>query len=145
MRMCVDYRALNNVTTKQVYPLPRFDECLDRLSKAKVFSKINLQNGYHQVRLAKDDIPKTSFATRYGQFEFRVLPFGLCNAPATFQRMMNNILRPFIDKFVLVYLDDVLIYSATMEEHENHLQQVLETLRKHTYGQRRVSAHFSNQ
>ena len=131
LRMCIDYRALSNVTIKQRYLLPRLDECLDRLGNATIFSKIDLQNGYHQVRITEKDIPKMAFGTRYGQFEFRVLPFGLCNAPATFQRLMNDILQPYIDKFVIVYLDDILIFSRTKDDHQKHLRLVLTALKEH--------------
>lgn len=131
MRMCVDYRALNKATVKNRYALPRIDDLLDRMYKAKVFSKIDLLWGYHQVRVAPEDIPKTAFRTRYGHYEFTVLPFGLCNAPATFQRLMNDVLMPYLDDFCIVYLDDIAIYSASPEEHLVHLEKVLTKLREH--------------
>ncbi len=131
MRLCVDYRLLNAITIKNKYPLPRIDEMLDQLHGAKLFSKIDLQSGYHQIRIHPDDIEKTAFRTRYGLYHFLVLPFGLTNAPATFQFMMNNVLRPYLNKFVLVYLDDILIYSKTPEDHLKHIQLVLDILRKH--------------
>ena len=127
-RMCVDYRALNNVTVKNGYPLPKIQDCLDQIGSAKVFSKVDLLSGYWQIRVADADIPKTAFNTRIGKFEFRVLPFGLTNAPATFQTLMNDILRSCLDKFVVVYLDDILIYSQDEKGHMEHLKIVLQIL-----------------
>jgi hypothetical protein len=130
MRMCVDYRALNNITIKNSYPLPRVDEMFDRLRGAKFFSKIDLRSGYHQIRIAEGDAPKTAFRTRYGHFEFLVLPFGLTNAPGTFMHLMHETFREFLDDFVLVFLDDILIYSKTLADHKLHVEKVLSTLRK---------------
>lgn len=128
LRMCCDYRVLNSRTVKNRYPLPRIDELLDRLQGASVFTKLDLQSGYWQIRIKDEDIPKTAFRTRYGHFEWKVLPFGLTNAPATFQALMNRVLAPYLDRFVVVYLDDILIYSRSAEEHEQHLKLVLEAL-----------------
>lgn len=130
LRLCVDYRALNRVTSRNTHPLPRIDECLEQLGGARYFSSIDLRSGYHQVRIRDIDIPKTAFNTRYGSFEWQVLPFGLCNAPPTFQRLMNDTLGNCIDNFALVYLDDILIYSSTKEQHEQHVRHVLERLRQ---------------
>ena len=130
-RLCVDYRALNNITVKNKYPLPRVDDLLDKLHGAKVFSKIDLASGYHQVRLAEADVHKSAFRTRYGHYEYTVLPFGMCNAPATFMRLMHDIFMPYLDEFVIIYLDDLCIYSKSEEEHVEHVRKVLELLRKH--------------
>ena len=126
LRMCVDYLALNQVTVKDKYPLPRIDDLLDRLRGARVFSSLDLRSGYHQVRIADEDVPKTAFRTHNGLFEFKVLSFGLTNAPAVFQREMNKVFGHW--PFVLVYLDDLLVFSASEEEHVGHLQQVFALL-----------------
>ena len=129
-RLCIDYRALNEITIKNVYPLPRVDDLLNQLNGAKFFSKIDLRSGYHQVRIHEDDIAKTAFNTRYGHFEFCVLPFGLTNAPATFMHLMQSIFQPYLDKFVIIFLDDILIFSKDEESHRKHVKIVLDLLRK---------------
>ena len=124
LRMCVDYCALTQKTVKEKYPLPRFDDLLDRLQGASVFSSLDLQSGYHQIRIASEDASKTAFSTPLGLVEFCVLPFGLTNAPAAFQREMNRVVKGL--DFVLVYLDDILVFSKSELEHEQHLRVVLE-------------------
>ncbi|KAL0546161.1 hypothetical protein IC582_016067 [Cucumis melo] len=129
MRLCIDYRELNKVTVKNRYPLPRIDDLFDQLQGATVFSKIDLRSGYHQLRIKDEDIPKTAFRSRYGHYEFIVMSFGLTNAPAVFMDLMNRVFREFLDTFVIVFIDDILIYSKTEAEHEEHLHMVLQTLR----------------
>ncbi|GKC28474.1 putative reverse transcriptase domain-containing protein [Tanacetum coccineum] len=119
--MCIDYRELNKLTIKNYYPLYRIDDPFDQLQGSQYFSKIYLRSGYHQLRVHEDDILKTAFRTRYGHFEFTIMPFGLTNAPAVFMDLMNRVCRPYLDKFVIVFIDDILIYSKTQEEHEEHL------------------------
>ncbi|GJX82836.1 putative nucleotidyltransferase, ribonuclease H [Tanacetum coccineum] len=126
----VHLRELNKLTVKNRYPLPRIDDLFDQLQGSRFFSKIDLRSGYHQLRVHEDDIPKTAFRTRYGHFEFTVMPFGLTNAPAVFMDLMNRVCKPYLDKFVIVFIDDILIYSKSKEEHEVHLRLVLELLRK---------------
>ena len=126
LRLCIDYRQLNSITIKDRYPLPRSDELFDQLHGAKYFTSLDLWSGYHQTRIHPDDIHKTSFKTRFGSYEFLVLPFGLTNAPSAFMRLMHDVLRPYIDKFVVVYLDDVLIYSKDEQSHLDHVRAVLQ-------------------
>ncbi len=128
-RMCIDYRGLNAVTKKNTYPLPRIQDCLDRIGSAKRISKFDLLSGFYQLRVAEESIDKTAFNTRQGKFEFLVMPMGLTNAPATFQTMMNTVLQPYLDKFVMVYLDDIIIFSNSDQEHQEHLALILERLR----------------
>ncbi|KAL4011458.1 hypothetical protein IC575_028517 [Cucumis melo] len=129
MRLCIDYRELNKVTVKNRYPLPRIDDLFDQLQGAIVFSKIDLRSGYHQLRIKDGDVPKTAFRSRYGHYEFVVMSFGLTNAPAVFMDLMNKVFREFLDTFVIVFIEDILIYSKTEAEHEEHLRMVLQTLR----------------
>ena len=130
LRLCIDYHHLNKVTIKNKYPLPRINDLLDQLRGATVFSKINLSSGYYQIRVKEDDITKTTFRTRYRHYEFLVMPFGLTKAPAIFMDYMNRIFRPFLDKFVVVVINDILIYSKTEKEHEEHLRIVLQILKE---------------
>jgi hypothetical protein len=131
LQLCIDYRQLNKVTIKNKYPLPRIDDLFDQLGGAAIFSKIDLRFGYHHVQIKGEDIHKMAFETRYGHYEFVVVPFGLINALATFMCLMNNVLSKFLDKFVLVFIDNILIYSKNREEHEEHLRLVLQVLREH--------------
>ena len=129
LRMCIDYRALNKVTVKNKYLIPLIADLFDQLGRARYFTKLDLLSGYYQVRIAEGDEPKTTCVTRYGSYEFLGMPFGLTNAPATFCTLMNKIFHPFLDKFVVVYLDVIVIYSNTLEEHLDHLRKVFRLLR----------------
>ena len=131
MRMCVDYRPLNAVTTKNKYPLPCINILFDQLAKAKVFSKIDLRSCYHQIKIGLEDIPKTAFSTRYGLYEYLVMSFGLTNAPAYFMYLLNSVFMPELDKFVVVFIDDILIYLENEADHVEHLRIVLSRLREH--------------
>ncbi|GJX40619.1 putative reverse transcriptase domain-containing protein [Tanacetum coccineum] len=121
---------LNKLTVKNRYPLPRIDDLFDQLQGSSVYSKIDLRSSYHQLRVRKEDIPKTAFRTRYGHYKFQVMPFGLINAPVVFMDLMNRVCKPYLDKFVIVFIDDILIYSKNKEEHEEHLKLILELLKK---------------
>jgi hypothetical protein len=128
-RLCIDYRALNKITDRNQYPIPQINDLLDQLIGEKYFSKIDLNSGYHQVPIEQIDVWTTTFKSKEGFFEWLVMPFDLTNAPSTFMRMMDDILQPFTNTFVVVYLDDILIYNKTWVEHLQHIQQVLHTLR----------------
>jgi hypothetical protein len=130
MRMCIDYRELNKVTIKNRYPLPRIEDLLDQLQGARVFSKVDLHSGYHQVRVKQEDIPKIPFRTRYGHYAFLVMSFGLTNAPVVVMDTMNRVFHEYLDEFTVVFIDDILIYSRMSEEHEEHLQKALERHRR---------------
>jgi hypothetical protein len=127
-RMCVDYRSLNDITIKNKYTLPRIDDLFDQMRGARVFSKIDLRSGYHQMKIRPSDIPKTAFSTRYGLYEFTVMSFSLTNAPAYFMNLMNKVFMEYLDKFVVVFIDNILIYSKNDSEHEEHLWMVLQKL-----------------
>ncbi|GKD19585.1 putative reverse transcriptase domain-containing protein [Tanacetum coccineum] len=128
--MCIDYRELNKLMVKNRYPLPRIDDLFDQLQGSSVYLKIDLRSGYHQLRVREEDIPKTAFRTRYGHYEFQVMPFGLTNASAVFMDLMNRVCKPYLDKFVIIFIDDILIYSKTKKEHEEHIKLILELLKK---------------
>ncbi|GJS39796.1 putative reverse transcriptase domain-containing protein [Tanacetum coccineum] len=129
-RMCIDYRELNKLRVKNRYPLPRIDDLFDQLQRSSVYSKIDLRSGYHQLRVREEDIPKTAFRTRYGHYEFQVMSFGLTNASAVFMDLINWVCKSYLDKFVIVFIDDILIYSKSKQEHEEHLKLILELLKK---------------
>ncbi|GJY11067.1 putative reverse transcriptase domain-containing protein [Tanacetum coccineum] len=128
--MCIDYRELNKLTVKNRYTLPRIDDLFNQLQGSSVYSKIDLKSGYHQLRVRDEDIPKTAFRTRYGHYEFQVMPFGLTKLLAVFMDLMNRVCKPYLDKFVIVFIDDIVIYSRNKEEHANHLRIILELLKK---------------
>jgi hypothetical protein len=138
-RMYVDYRSLNDVTIKNKYPLPRIEDLFDQMRGDRVFSKIDLRSGYHQMKIRPSDIPKTAFSTRYGLYEFTVMLFGLTNAPAYFMNLMNKVFMEYLDRFVVVFIDDILIYSKNDSDHEEHLRMVLQKLRDN-----QLYAKFSN-
>jgi hypothetical protein len=129
--LCIDFRLLNNVTIKKKYPLLRMDDLFDQLKDAKIFSKIDLRSRYHRVRIRDEDINKTAFRTGYGHYEFTMVPFGLSNAPVVFMCLMNGVFWEYLDKFVIVFLDDILVYSKSEEENEHHLRMELQVLREH--------------
>nr|GFA18071.1 putative reverse transcriptase domain-containing protein [Tanacetum cinerariifolium] len=129
-RMCIDYRELNKLMIKNCYPLPMIDDLFDQLQRSSVYSKIDLRSGYHQLRVQKEDIPKTAFRTRYGHYEFQIMPFGLTNTPTVFMNLMNRVCKPYLDKFMIVFIDDIPIYSKDEKEREEHLKEILELLKK---------------
>jgi len=142
-RFCVDYRRLNDLTIKNRFPMPIMEEILEELSGSKYFTKLDMKSGYHQVRMHPDDEFKMDFKTHQGHYQFRVMPFGLTNAPATFQCLMNDVLAPFLRKFVMVFLDDILIYSPSLSVHLDHLRQVLDKLREHNLYMKKSKCSFA--
>ena len=130
LRLCIDYRQLNRVTICNQYPLPRIDELFDQLQGSRVYSKIDLRSGYNQLRVQESDVPKTAFRTCYGHYEFLVIPFCLTNAPTAFMDLMNRVFQPYLDRFIIIFIDDILVYSCSLEEHSEHLRIVLQTLRE---------------
>ncbi|GKD03655.1 putative reverse transcriptase domain-containing protein, partial [Tanacetum coccineum] len=126
---CIDYRELNKLTVKNRYPLLRIDDLFDQLQGSRVYSKIDLRSGYHQLRVREEDIPKTAFRTRYGHYEFQVMSFGLTNAPVVFMDLMNRVCKPYLDRFVILFIDDILIYSKSRKENEGHLKLILKLLK----------------
>jgi hypothetical protein len=132
-RFCVDYRKLNSLTVKNIFPMPLIDEILDELHGSKYFSRLDFKSGFHQIRMDPADEYKTTFKTHHGHYQFKVMPFGLTSAPATFQCTMNSILEPFLRKFIIVFMDDILVYSGSLSDHAQHLKQVLTQLRTHKF------------
>ena len=130
LRLCIDYRQLNQATIHNQYPLPRIDELFDQLHGSRVYSKIDLRSGYHQLRVRENDVSKTAFRTRYSHYELLVMPFGLTNAPIAFMDLMNRVFSPYLDKFVIIFIDDILVYSGNPEEHVEHLRTLLQILRE---------------
>ena len=145
LRMCVDYRALNKVTVKYKYPVPLIQDLFDKLTKAVYFTKLDLGSGYWQVRIAEGDEPKTTCVTRYGSYEILVMPFGLTNASATFCNLMNDVFYEYVDHFAVVYLDDIVIYSESLEDHLEHLRKVLSKLREHQLFVKKEKCEFAQQ
>ncbi|RVW77954.1 Retrovirus-related Pol polyprotein from transposon 17.6 [Vitis vinifera] len=145
LRMCIDYRALNKVTVKNKYPIPLIADLFDHLGRARYFTKLNLRSDYYQVRITKGDEPKTTSVTRYGSYDFLVMPFGLTNAPTTFCTLMNKIFHPYLDKFVVVYLDDIIIYGNTLKEHVEHLRKVFKILRQNELYMKKEKCSFSKE
>lgn len=141
-RMCVDYHALNSVTVCDRFPMLTLDELLDDLSQASWFTKLDLRQGFHQILMAEEDIAKMAFRTHHSHYEYRVMPFGLCNAPSTFQSAMNSVLQPFLRKFTAVFFNDILIYSDSLQSHLLHLEQVLQTLLHHQFFLKRSKCFF---
>jgi hypothetical protein len=144
-RFCIDYRQLNAITVKNKYPIPIVEELLDELKGAPWFTKLDMRSGYHQIRLLPEDEAKTTFKTHHDHWEFRVMPFGLTNAPATFQAAMNTIFQPLLRKSVLVFVDDILVYNKTLEEHIHHLQQVFDILHHHKLLLKKNKCSFAQQ
>ena len=138
----MDYRALNAIMIKDVFPIPVVDELLDELRHARFFAKLDLHSGYHQVRMRTDDVAKTAFRTHDGLYEFLIMPFGLCNVPVMFQALMHDVLRPFLCRFVLVFFDDILIYSESWADHLRHVRAVLSTLQQHQLFVKRYKCAF---
>jgi hypothetical protein len=145
LRMCLDYRAINKGTIKDKNPIPRVDEIFDRLQGAKHFATLDLRYGYYQIKVREQDIPKTCIRTRYGSFEFLVMPFGFTNAPSVFQALMNTIFRDLVDVYVMCYLDDILVYSKNLVDHKQHIQEVLRRLRQEKLFCKRYMCHFNRQ